>query len=185
MARTEPPTNPNDPGNKVCQIQSVPHIAEPAEKRDESKLPATRRVKLFLKRRLSPQFKRSLKRKVDEIVVGARQMTGQKDTPGDLPAQPAVEHLKAGDRVRVRTKEEIQATLNIWKERNGCAFMEDMAQYCGTTQRVFKPVRRFIDERDYTEKKARGVVLLEGVICQGCDRACFYFWREEWLEKID
>jgi len=29
------------------------------------------------------------------------------------------------------------------------------------------------------------------VYCQGtpdlgrCDRSCFYFWREEWLEKLD
>ena len=34
------------------------------------------------------------------------------------------------------------------------------------------------------------IVILDGVICEGtkdfgiCDRACFYFWRVEWLEKI-
>jgi len=47
-----------------------------------------------------------------------------------------------------------------------------------------------MDERDYKVKKARGVILLENVICTGtptfgaCDRCCFLFWREEWLEKV-
>jgi hypothetical protein len=51
-------------------------------------------------------------------------------------------------------------------------------------------VERFVDERDYRVKKASGVVLLEGSLCQGtelygpCDRSCFFFWREEWLEKV-
>jgi hypothetical protein len=52
-------------------------------------------------------------------------------------------------------------------------------------------VKTFVDERDCRVKKVKGVYLLEGVNCQGfelygeCDRACFYFWREEWLEKIN
>jgi hypothetical protein len=66
-----------------------------------------------------------------------------------------------------------------------------MEQYCDTTQRVLKPVERCLDERDYRILRLRGVVLLEGLICKGmggvgrCDRSCFYFWREEWLQKID
>jgi hypothetical protein len=64
-----------------------------------------------------------------------------------------------------------------------------MYQYCGTQQRVRKSMQRFLDERDYKVKKVRGVILLENVICNGtaafgaCDRCCFLFWREEWLEK--
>ena len=95
-----------------------------------------------------------------------------------------------GDLVRVRSCEEIQATLDPFKELRGCAFLPDMYQYCGTQQRVLRSMRYFLDERDYKLKKARGVVLLENVICNGtptfgeCDRCCFLFWREEWLEKI-
>jgi hypothetical protein len=69
--------------------------------------------------------------------------------------------------------------------------MPEMAQYCGTTQRVLKPMKRFVDERDLLVKKSRGIILLEGVMCQGtaefgnCDRSCFVFWREEWLEKTE
>jgi hypothetical protein len=100
-------------------------------------------------------------------------------------------HLRAGDWVQVRSREEIEATLDRWKELKGCAFLEYMWPYCGTTQRVLQPMERFLDERDYKVKKVKGLVLLEGVLCHGtpvfgrCDRCCHLFWREEWLEKIE
>jgi hypothetical protein len=107
------------------------------------------------------------------------------------PRADAAVRLRAGDLVRVRGKGEIRATLDRWNRLNGCAYLEEMSLYCGTTQRVFKRLERFLDERDYRVKKCRGIVLLEGVFCHGtadfgnCDRSCFFFWREEWLEKID
>jgi hypothetical protein len=100
-------------------------------------------------------------------------------------------HLQISDWVRVRSFEEIQSTLGSFNELKGCAFLDYMKEYCGTEQRVFKVLERFLDERDYQVKKVKGVVLLEGVFCQGtpvfgrCDRSCLLFWREEWLEKID
>ena len=102
---------------------------------------------------------------------------------------PAVPYAK-GDLVRVRSREEILATLDPFKELKGCAFLPEMYRYCGTQQRVLRSMQHFMDERDYKLKKVRGVILLENVICNGtpvfgeCDRCCFLFWREEWLEKI-
>jgi hypothetical protein len=98
--------------------------------------------------------------------------------------------LVAGDWVRVKSLEEIQATLDRWRELKGCAFLENMTQYCGTDQQVLRQLERFLDERDYKVKKCRGVVLLKNVICTGtpvfgrCDRSCFLFWRVEWLQRI-
>ncbi len=92
--------------------------------------------------------------------------------------------------VRIRSSEEIQKTLNRWNQLQGCAFMEEMWKYCGTVQRVRKPVRTFLDARSYLVRQSAHLVILEGVICEGtidfgpCDRSCFFFWREEWLEKI-
>ena len=86
--------------------------------------------------------------------------------------------------------DEILETLDPFNELKGCAFLPEMHQYCGTKQVVFKSMERFIDERDYKPKKTHGIILLENVICNGtplygkCDRCCFLFWREEWLEKI-
>ncbi len=102
---------------------------------------------------------------------------------------PAVPYAK-GEVVRVRSREEILATLDPFKELKGCAFLPAMYQYCGTEQRVFRSMQHFMDERDYKLKKVRGVILLENVICNGtpafgeCDRCCFLFWREEWLERV-
>jgi len=101
---------------------------------------------------------------------------------------PAVPYSK-GDWVRVRSREDILATLDPFKELKGCAFLPEMYKYCGTQQRVLRAMQHFMDERDYKLKKVRGVILLENVICNGtaafgdCDRCCFLFWREEWLEK--
>ncbi len=115
---------------------------------------------------------------------------------GNAPQQAAVKDFapaipfEQGDLIRVRSSAEILSTLDPFKELKGCAFLPDMYQYCGTQQRILKSMRYFMDERDYKLKKARGVILLENVICNGtpafgeCDRCCFLFWREEWLEKI-
>jgi hypothetical protein len=81
--------------------------------------------------------------------------------------------------------------LDRWNRLKGCTFLVEMAPYCGTRQRVFKCVSHFLDERDYLVKRCRNLVLLEGVFCNGtvdfgrCDRSCFFFWRAEWLEKVD
>ena len=105
-------------------------------------------------------------------------------------AQPANEIVfNTGDWVRVRTPDEIRATLDPFKELKGCAFLDGMYQYCGTKQRVLQVMERFLDERDYKVKKVKGIVLLEGAICHGtpafgrCDRCCHLFWRQEWLEN--
>jgi hypothetical protein len=111
------------------------------------------------------------------------------------PSAPATKttgtSLKVGGLVRVRSKEDIQATLSDRQDLQGCKFVSEMWPYCGTTQRVFKRVERFLDERDLRVKKCSGIVLLEGLMCRGsaypkgCDRSCFFLWREEWLERID
>lgn len=98
--------------------------------------------------------------------------------------------LKAGDQVRVRSMEEIEATFDKWRKTKGCGFMDEQGAYCGSVQRVLKPMEQFYDEREMRLKKCKGLILLEGVMCKGttltgrCDRCCFTFWREEWLEKI-
>ena len=99
--------------------------------------------------------------------------------------------MNSGDLVRVRTREEVEATLDSRNMLKDCLFMSEMWHYCGTKQRVLKPVERVLDEYTYRVRRTSRTVLLEGAICQGtdfpkgCDRSCFFFWREEWLEKIE
>lgn len=179
---------------KACQTQSVPYISE--GKADIGDISIGTRLKLILKRRLSPRNKRKIKRHLNPVLSLLRfqSFSGQSvNSPARsvLGSATTILRLKQGDLVRVKSEEEIQATADQWHELKGCLFMDEMKQYCGSIQRVLNRVERFVDERDYRVKKASGVVLLEGLLCRGtakygrCDRACYYFWREEWLEKIE
>lgn len=131
----------------------------------------------------------SVRRRLKKGLVRLRRSEPARGGP---PAEPgATTVLEPGITVRVRSREEIEATLDPWRQLRGCSFMPEMGIYCGTRQRVLKPVRQFVDERDYRMKKARDVYLLEGLMCEGtatfgpCDRGCLYFWRREWLEPDD
>jgi hypothetical protein len=151
-----------------------------------------RRLKLIIRRRLSPRQERAFKKHSNDMIAWIRDLTRNSKRPSALATRPTSgAGLKSGDSVRVRSEEEIQATLNYWRQLKGCTFMPEMQPFCGTVQRVLKPMERFVDERDLRAKKCTGIILLEGVMCQGtsgfgqCDRSCFFFWREEWLEKIE
>ena len=100
--------------------------------------------------------------------------------------------LKKGDLVRVKSKKDIIKTLDESHRLNGCAFMDEMSQFCETEQAVYKKVEYFFDERLCKFFKAKDIVLLDGLKCSGklssfgprCDRSCYYFWKEAWLEKL-
>jgi hypothetical protein len=172
-----------------CQIPSLPRFSEGLA--DVAPQPPLQRLKRLLARPWNYGVKSWLKR-LDRSLSVTRLKAGRQEAGrlAEAIGQPSVS-LQAGDWVRVRSREEIEATLDRWKELKGCAFLEYMWQYCGATHRVLQVMERFLDERDYKVKKVRGVVLLEGVICRGtpvfgrCDRCCHLFWREEWLERID
>jgi hypothetical protein len=110
-----------------------------------------------------------------------------------VPVAQTVPHLKVGDLVRVRAADEVRSMLDDNGSLKGCAFGLGMYRYCGKEFRVVKIVERFFDEGRWRMLKARNMVLLEGVYCdgqdisptKGCDRMCFFFWRTEWLEKVE
>ena len=172
-----------------CQIPCLQNISEGiAEVAPQSLL---RRAKLMVRRRISPGRERAFKNYTNDRINRFCQLTGRNTKPKVSLPKSTLNGLQTGDWVRVRSIEEIEATLNHWNQVRGCAFMPEMAKYCGTTHRVLKRMKSFVDERDLLIKKSSGIILLEGVMCRGatgfgrCDRACFHFWREEWLEKVD
>ena len=160
-----------------CQIKGLEQMTEPLGN-IEVLLQLRHKVKRVVKRRFA-----YVRNRLSHAGIAAYTTTGTGKTA-------VGQALVARQSVRVRSREEIQATLDDWNYLKGCGFMEEMWPYCGTNQRVLKPVQTFLDERDYRVKKTRGIVLLEGLHCEGtieygrCDRNCYYFWREEWLEKV-
>jgi hypothetical protein len=178
----------NEP--KECQIGSLPHVFDGyGEVPPESLL---RKLRLLLRRNLNSRQVKLIRAKLRPITNQITSSFQRKQAPAAAGSQeyPSPQIFQK-DLVRVRSIEEIKATLNIWGQLKGCMFMPEMAPFCGSTQIVFKRLERFVDERDYHLKSSHGIILLEGVHCQGtsdygrCDRSCFYFWREEWLEKIE
>jgi hypothetical protein len=172
-----------------CQIPCLKHIDEGLAKGPV--FPLATRIKLSIRRFLSPNLERRLKNSTNRELNRLCRLTGKNPKPyRPLPERPPG-GLQPGDIVRVRTLKEIKATLNHWGQVKGCGFMQEMAEFCGTTQKVFKRMERFVDERDLQIKKSNGIIFLENVMCRGaknfgdCDRACFHFWREEWIERIN
>lgn len=119
-----------------------------------------------------------------------RKPTSERSPASVSAAASGSQSLQAGDLVRIRPRPDIEKTLDQDGQLRGCLYMSEMWQYCGTVHRVLKPMHQYLDEQDYKIRECRGIVLLENVMCcgsaypEGCDCSCFFFWREEWLEKI-
>jgi hypothetical protein len=97
-----------------------------------------------------------------------------------------------GETVKIKSREEITRSLNGLNEQDGCAFTEQMWQYCGRTYTILKIVNSYFNEhckRTFVPKCP--VYILEKSICEGslkpflykCDHSCFLLWHEDWLEK--
>ena len=171
-----------------CQVSRLDDVR--VGPREVVPRPLKKRFLLAVSRSLDPRLKRKLRKLYLTVLKNPHPGHATPRPPADaVPAPTASQsRLWTGDTVRVRSVGEIEVTLDQWGKLKGCRFMPEMRQYCGSTQHVLKPMERFFDECEYAVKKANGLVLLEGVMCQGvrdsgpCDRSCFFFWRQEWLE---
>jgi hypothetical protein len=99
--------------------------------------------------------------------------------------------LQAGDLVRIKSKQEIVATLDKDNKNRGLFFDHEMARYCGRVARVQGRVTKLIEESNGEMIEIKSdCILLEGVFCTAdyhlfCTRAIHSYWRELWLEKIE
>jgi hypothetical protein len=111
---------------------------------------------------------------------------------GRLDATPTQRlGLQPGDRVRVKRKEDIVATLDVDNANRGMSFDAEMVRYCGLEARVLRRVDRIIDEKSGRMLEFKNpCIVLEDVICTAayhrrCPRSIYPYWREIWLERID
>jgi len=127
-------------------------------------------------------------------LFGKKYYSGKQKRPQKTQInKPKISNIAEGDLVRIRSREEILPTLNERNKLEGCFFMQEMFDYCGNEYRVIRKVENFFDEASLEMRKARTTSLLEGLHCSGkltgyvtkCDRHCYSFWKEAWLEKIE
>ncbi|WP_345410374.1 hypothetical protein [Actinomycetospora chlora] len=98
--------------------------------------------------------------------------------------------LQPGEWVRVKSLEQISATLNAENLNRGMAFDREQLKYCGRTARVLRRVEHIIDEstgRMQTMKTP--CIVLADVVCtadyhRSCPRRVYAYWREIWLERV-
>lgn len=130
-----------------------------------------------------------------------QKLTGGMPSPirlGTIPLgepQPTANlNLQPGDLVRVKSHDEILATLDTRCMNLGLWFGDEMVPYCGGTYRVIARVKSFVDERTGRIKSLKTpAVMLADVACQSrfsgcrmfCPRGIYAWWREVWLERVD
>ena len=115
---------------------------------------------------------------------------------GNVPAgqrtPTATLNLQPGELVRVKSYEEVLATLDADNKNRGLYFDAEVVPYCGKVFRVVTPVSKIINERTSKMIRMRDSVILENVVCQSrysnnrlfCPRALYQFMREIWLERV-
>jgi hypothetical protein len=102
-------------------------------------------------------------------------------------------NLQPGEWVRVKSYNEILATLDEKNKNRGLYFDAEMVPFCGRAFRVLKRVKTILDEKTgrVTEFK-NPCIMLEGVVCEArysecrlfCPRSIPSYWREIWLERL-
>jgi hypothetical protein len=195
--RVDSPVGPADDQQELCQLRRAP--------RATSELTAIERGGMSLERRLRRLLRSAHKVASDPAILLRKSLRAVRGRDAEhaepLAAAPPVvfRHdppLAPGDRVRVRSLEEIEATYGEDGTCGGMSFLPIvMAKYCGRTFTVRGRVDRFFDERRWKMLKVRDTVILDEVFCQppkaagvdwaGCERSCFLFWKEAWLERIE
>ena len=95
--------------------------------------------------------------------------------------------FRAGDRVVVKSQEEILASLDRAGELESMPYLAEMLTYCGQELRVSAVAHKTCDTINKTGgRRVRNAVHLDGVRCDGlahggCQAACLIFWKTEWL----
>jgi hypothetical protein len=98
-------------------------------------------------------------------------------------------NLQQGELVEVKSKSDIEATLDKRGRTRGLGFAPEMLNFCGRRFRVASRVERIIIEWTGQMRPIADTVILEGVTCdgasrRGCPRDCYQLWREAWLKRV-
>jgi hypothetical protein len=114
---------------------------------------------------------------------------GPDDSAGKTRHPEEVLGLQPGEYVEIKSESEILQTLDQDRRLNGLAYIPAMGALAGQRFKVFKRMETMYQEESKKVRRLRNTVLLDGVHCDGllmrCDRACFFYWREAWLRRVD
>jgi hypothetical protein len=98
--------------------------------------------------------------------------------------------LVPGEVVRVKSKKEIEPTLNSRSRNRGLWFDAELLRFCGGEYRVLASVHRLIEEQTGRMVQiSNPSIILDGVVASGeysgfCAQSEAILWREIWLERL-
>ena len=114
--------------------------------------------------------------------------------PEGQPTPTRTLGLEPGELVRVKSHEEILATVTVSNVNRGMYWDAELVPYCGGTYRVLKRVTKIIDEKTGKMLEMKNpCIILDSVVCQArytsgrmlCPKSMYPYWREIWLERIE
>jgi hypothetical protein len=140
-------------------------------------------------------FFRWLQLRLHRAVAGEDQLRG----PNAKGTPVGVLDLKPGELVRIKSFDQVVATLDPRKRNRGMGVCYEMMRACGTVAEVRHRVDRLIEEKSgkmrelnhtVTLKNPRGErSLCDECLCFGemgdCPRGELMYWREIWLERVN
>jgi hypothetical protein len=173
-------------GTYVCQSTCLAEATAP-----DRRNPLGQLIQDLVKREISvPRLFRIL---ITSVRNKARAWMGR-GTVGQLAGTkkttPVVElNLQAGELVQVRSRSEIEATLDENGRNQGLSFDPEMLDCCGRVYRVAGRIERMIHETTHKMIDLKNTVSLEGACCEGvhsrnCPRANYLMFREAWLKRV-
>lgn len=126
----------------------------------------------------------TVQRKLRGAEAPYREPTDRKTSPKE------VLDLQPGEIVRVKTRLEIEQTLNYLSKNRGLWFDREMHRFCGGEFRVASVVRTIVDEASGKMlSMGSACIVLAGVAATGeylglCPQNELIFWHEIWLERV-
>jgi hypothetical protein len=108
--------------------------------------------------------------------LGFRFLLGKRSRPGDF--------------VQIKTRREIDQTLDAAGALGGLPFMTEMDGFCGKILRVHRRVDKINDMRNKTGlRRMHDAVTLSDVRCAGshhggCQAECQILWKDAWLRRV-
>jgi len=99
-------------------------------------------------------------------------------------------NLRTGERIVVKSMQDITQTLDAKSHNRGLLFTPDMRLQCGHEQKVERHLDKIIVDGTGEMRKMKNTVYLEDSYCScahaaigGCPRGEFVYWREIWLRR--
>jgi len=149
----------------------------------------TDRFKIFFSR-LTTYIQRRVANRIG-LPTAYSHTTSLSASPNALAAKSVP--LQEGDLVQVLPLEEIQKTLDDQGNCERMKFLGGMERFCGKEFRVLREIKFMFDEKSWRIVRLKNAVLLQDHVCDSrgqydkerCDRSCYYFWKEQWLRKVE